>query len=106
MVPNQKATYSKSEKDIVLEPEMEPEKYIAWVEGWYQFKNESLEIVFLKLEKYYNIRFKYDQKIISGLLPVSGKLDLKDSLDEVMAVLSKIAKFKYQISGNSVIIFK
>ena len=106
MVPNQKATYSKSGKDIVLEPEMEPGLYIAWVEGWYQFKNESLEKVFLKLEKYYNVRFKYDQKIISGLLPVSGKLDLKDSLEEVMTVLSKVAKFKYQISGNSVIIIK
>ncbi len=106
MVPNQKATYSKSGKNIVLEPEKEPGLSIAWVEGWYQFKNENLEKVFLKLEKYYNVRFKYDQKIISGLLPVSGKLDLKDSLDEVMAVLSKVAKFKYQISGNSVIIIK
>jgi hypothetical protein len=106
MVPNQKATYSKSGKEIVLEPEMEPELSVAWVEGWYQFKNENLEKVFLKLEKYYNVRFIYDQKIISGLLPVSGKLDLKDSLDEVMAVLSKVAKFKYQISGNRVIINK
>lgn len=104
MVPNQKATYSKIGKEIVLEAEMDPGFYIAWTEGWYQFTNESLEKVFIKLERYNNIRFKYDPKIISGLLPVSGKLDLKDSLDEVMAVLSKVAKFKYQISGNSVII--
>ena len=104
MVPNQKATYSKSGKEIVLEPETEPGRYVAWVDGWYQFTNESLEKVFIKLERYYNVRFKYNQKIISGLLPVSGKLNLTDSLDEVMVVLSKVAKFKYQISGNSVII--
>ena len=106
MVPNQKATFSGTGKEIVLEAEMDPKIYIAWTEGWYQFTNESLEKVFLKLEKYYNIRFKYDQKIISGSLPVTGKLDLKDSLEEVMTVLSKVAKFKYKISSNSVIIFK
>ena len=106
MIPNQKATYSKTAKEIVLEEEVDPGIYAAWTDGWYQFKNESLEKVFLKLEKYYNIRFKYDQKIISGSLPISGKLDLKDSLEEVMAVLSKVAKFKYQISDNSVIIIK
>ncbi len=106
MSPNQKVTYSKSGKDFILEPEMDPGLYIAWVDGWYPFKNESLEKVFLKLERYYNIRFEYDQKIISRVLPVSGKLDLKDSLDEVMSVLSKVAKFNYQISGNSVIMIK
>lgn len=106
MTPNQKATYSKIEKTIILNPEPMPEMYIAWTGGWYQFTNERLELVLKKLEKYYNVSFEYDQAVISGVLPVSGKLDLKDSLDEVMVVLSKVAKFGYQISGNRVIINK
>ena len=100
MVPNQKATYDKTGKEIVLRPEPEPERTIAWVEGWYQYTNEKLEVVLKKLERYYNVRFEYDHSVISKVLPVSGKLDLKGSLDEVLVVLSKVAKFEYQISGN------
>lgn len=100
MVPFQKATYDKTGKMIVLLPELEPEKTIAWVEGWYEFKNEKLEVIFKKLERYYNVRFQYDPIVIARALPVSGKLDLKKSLNDVLLVLSRVAKFDYQISGN------
>ena len=106
MVPNQKATYNKVIEDIKLTFDPVPEMNIAWIEGWYQFTNEKLENVLKKLERYYNVSFEYDQAVISKVLPVSGKLDLKDSLNEVMIVLSGVAKFEYQISGNSVIIVK
>jgi len=104
MVPNQRATYNKTEKEIVLESESEPGRYIAWVNGWYEFKNENFEQVLKKLERYYNISFQYDQDVKSRILPVTGKLDLKESLDEVLIVLSRITKFEYQISGKIVII--
>ncbi len=102
--PNQRITYSKTSKEIVLKSEPDAAMYVAWVEGWYPFKNESIEQVIRKIERFYNVKFEYDQKIISGSLPVSGKLDLKNSMDEVMVILSKVAKFNYVISGNSVLI--
>ncbi len=106
MVPNQKAVYSNADKKIVLKQEPDAAEFVAWVEGWYPFNNESLEQVIKKIGRYYNVSFEYDRTIISGLLPVSGKLDLKDSLAEVMVILSGVAKFSYEISGNRVIITK
>ncbi|MEI7523441.1 MAG: FecR family protein [Mariniphaga sp.] len=106
IVPNQKATYDKTRKNIALKSESESEsgRIISWVNGWYEFKNEDFEQVLKKLEKYYNIKFEYDQAEVSKILPVSGKLDLKESLNEVMIVLSKVAKIEYQISGKIVTI--
>ncbi len=104
MEPNQKATYDKTTKNIVLKSESESGKIISWVNGWYEFKNEDFERVLKKLEKYYNVKFEYDQAVVSKILPISGKLDLKESLIEVMIVLSKVAKIEYQISGKTVTI--
>ena len=104
MEPNQKATYDKTTKNIALKSESESEKIISWVNGWYEFKNEDFERVLKKLEKYYNVKFEYDQAAVSKILPISGKLDLKESLNEVMIVLSKVAKIEYQISGKTVTI--
>ncbi|WP_423128740.1 FecR family protein [Gaoshiqia sp. Z1-71] len=106
MAPGQKATYVKNGRNITLENELMPELYIAWVEGWYQFSNENFEEVLTKIERYYNVTFKYEQNLFSKALPVSGKLDLKESINEVMLVLSKVARIDYEISENSVIIFK
>jgi len=104
LLPNQKATCDQSGKDFLLKQELNPERYIAWIEGWYEFSNENLQQVLKKLERYYNVSFEYDQNSIAGLLPISGKLDLKDSLDEVMIVLSRVTKFEYKIFKNSVVI--
>lgn len=104
MVPNQKATYNKTGKDIVLKPELDPASYIAWVDGWYPFANEDIAHVLKKLERHYNITFECNEATKTRILPVSGKLDLKESLNEVLAVLSKVAKFDYQISGEIVTI--
>jgi transmembrane sensor len=106
MEPNQKAVWSKDRKAISLTNEPVPELYIAWVEGWYQFSDENLEEVLRKVERYYNVTFQYDQALISKALPVSGKLDLKESIDEVMTVISRVTKIDYQISGDSLIIIK
>lgn len=106
MVPSQKATFTKGQKGIVLESEPLPAMHIAWVEGWYQFSNEGLEQVLKKLERYYNVRFRYDSSRVSKALPVSGKLDLKGSIKEVMLVLSQVAKIEFQIPGDGTVIVK
>ncbi len=104
MSPNQKATYHIAEKEMVVKPEPEPENYIAWVEGWYKFSNENLEQVLKKLGRYYDVTFQYNKEIVKNALPISGKLDLKESFDEVMSVLSKVAEIDYKIEGGIIII--
>ncbi|WP_321374820.1 FecR family protein [uncultured Draconibacterium sp.] len=104
MIPNQKATFRTSQEEIIVESESEAENYIAWIEGLYKFKNQSLEQVFAKVGRYYNITFDYDSEKIRNALPISGKLDLKESFDEVMLSLSKVAQIEYEIDGKNVII--
>jgi uncharacterized protein YlzI (FlbEa/FlbD family) len=106
MEPNQKAIWSKEKKAISVINEPTPELSIAWVEGWYQFSNEKIEEVLKKVERYYNVKFQYDKALISKALLVSGKLDLKESIDEVMTVISGVTKIDYEISGDSLIIIK
>lgn len=104
MSPNQKATYHIAEKHMVLKHEPEADKYIAWIEGWYEFSGENLEQVLKKLERYYNVTFQYNHENINKALPISGKLDLKESFDEVMRLLSQVAEIEYRKEGKNIII--
>jgi hypothetical protein len=104
MFPNQRVTYDIVKKEMVVKPEPEVEDYIAWVKGWYKFSNENLEQVLNKLERYYNVKFQYNKKSVKDVLPISGKLDLKESFDDVMRAFAKVAEIDYKIEGENIII--
>lgn len=64
-------------------------EYVAWKDGYYQFRQQKLGVILEKLCKYYGIKMSWNDEV--GALSCSGKLDLKDDLDEVFNVLRKAA---------------
>jgi len=99
--PNEKASFDKQSNEVSVASEPDAVFYIAWTSGWLQFSKESLQSVFSKLERYYNIEVKIPQNFPSEEL-ITGKLDLKDSLEEVMYALADVAKIEFRLNGNSV----
>lgn len=103
LTPNQMATYTKAAKNISVEEVRDIEIYTAWTSGWLSFSQQSMKDVAVKMERYYNVRIIFSEGFSSHNL-ISGKLDLKDSLEAVLDVLSDIVVFKYEITENQVII--
>lgn len=106
MVPGQRATCRTKDHSLEIETDPDPKASYAWIDGYYPFSNENLEQILRKLERYYNVRFTYSNDLIKDILPVSGKLYLKDSLPEVMSVLSQVARFDYRINNDEVLLEK
>ncbi len=103
--PSQKASFNKSNRDFMITEESNADIYIAWTEGCLQFHKESLYEVFTKLERYYNVEIELPKHFPSSE-QITGKLDLKESMEEVMIVLSDVAKIEYRISGDKIYIDK
>ncbi|MDP4205522.1 MAG: DUF4974 domain-containing protein [Bacteroidota bacterium] len=105
MLPNQRVIFNKSHKTMTLKNEPDVAYYTAWTLGWFTFSKESLADVFKRLERYYNVKFIENSSFHSDDL-LSGKLDLKTSIEEVMKALSDVAKIDYKIENNKVYIVK
>jgi transmembrane sensor len=101
--PNQKADFNKTENKFTVTNEPNAEKYVSWVQDWLEYRRESLNSVLTRLERFYDVTFHLppgfpaDDKI-------SGKLNLRESLEYVMMVLSDAAEIKYSIKGKEVYI--
>jgi transmembrane sensor len=104
LMPNQKAMYFNDTKQLIKSEAPDAGMYVTWTNGWYNFSNENIVRVLEKLERFYNVKFIYDKSIIEKALPISGKLDLKDSMQEVMGVLSDVAKIDYKMSNENIVI--
>ncbi|MDP4240564.1 MAG: FecR domain-containing protein [Bacteroidota bacterium] len=105
LMPNQKASFDRKGRSIVITDEPNVENAIAWTEGVFKFHRQSINEVLDKLQRYYNVQFVYSTVFPSRDL-ITGKLYLKDSIDQVMKTLEVVAKIQYRIDGNKIYVEK
>lgn len=103
LIPNQKAVYDKTTSKTSVEYGVDVERYTSWKEGLLEFDRESILNVFKRLSRYYNVGFVTESSIELNK-KISGKLDLKDSLEDVMKVISDVAPISFRIDQNKVIV--
>ena len=105
LATNQKASYDRNNRSISIINVSDADLSIAWTEGWFKFSQQSLNDVLSKLERYYNVQFVFDSNFQTTDL-ISGKLDLKESLESVMYAMADVAEIQYRIDGKKIYIEK
>lgn len=98
MYPNDMIVYDKSQK-IISREVVQPNKYLSWVDGKLIFRNDPLDVIARRLERWYNI----DVEILG---PFSDDLRLHatfkdESLNEVLDLLQRSLKVKCQIEKRN-----
>jgi ferric-dicitrate binding protein FerR (iron transport regulator) len=99
--PDQMFSYNRQTNKSTVIP-VDVADYIAWKDGYYPFRQQPLSEVLHKLAAYYGITFQWNEKIDS--LTCSGKLDLKEDLDEVLEILEKTAPIIILKTGANIYI--
>ncbi|MDR1403717.1 MAG: FecR family protein [Tannerellaceae bacterium] len=100
--PNQKFTFEPNTQITRLE-NVDVLNFISWKYGFLIFEKEKLYNVLKKIERYYNIRLSYNPEKMKHI-SLSGKLDLKDDIEETCKIISITAPVEYVIGENEIII--
>lgn len=66
IAPGQLAAFSKEERTF-SRSQVDIENHTLWTEGLMKFESTDLSRVIKKLERYYNIRFRYHDPLLGGL---------------------------------------
>lgn len=102
-----KITSDKNSGEIMLKPDemfemnngrekvghADVDAYISWINGIYICKNERLDIISARLSRYYGVEINVAKD--AAALRCSGKLDLKENLNDVMNVIKYIVPINY-----------
>lgn len=73
--------------------------YTYWRRGALILKSESVETILLRLARYYNVTMKLPAA--GSGITCSGKIELKDDLDEVLRGLSDITSMNFSVRDNT-----
>jgi len=102
MAPGQIVEVSTGSIGVPEKVDVEP--YVSWVRNTLVCRSETLESVFRKLN------FAYDREFVLGpgvsALEVSGKLNLKDSLEDVLHTISFSAPIYYETVEDKIYVYK
>ena len=72
--------------------------YISWIDGMYLCDRERLDFILTRLSRYYGKEITVNEK--AAALKCTGKLDLKENLDEVLNILKYIVQIEYTRENN------
>ena len=99
LAPNQMFSYdSKIHKGKITT--VDTDDYVAWKDGYYQFHQQPLKEIVKKLSRYYGVRIYCKEP--ADKLSCSGKLDLKESLGEMMKALKEAAPIQVENKYESI----
>lgn len=99
--PNQLAIFNKLDNKVAVHSNVDADYYTSWKEGLLKFNRESILVVFEGLSRYYNVRFVTENSVELNR-KFSGKLDLKESLEDVMKVIADAAPITFRIEKDKV----
>lgn len=91
LTPNNRLTYIGGQLDV---ENVDASLYVSWVEGLYIYNSEKLGTILDRLSRYYGKTITYDARVSE--LRCSGKLDMKDELQDVLTGLAQTAPITWQ----------
>ncbi|MBW8332160.1 MAG: FecR domain-containing protein [Prolixibacteraceae bacterium] len=92
LIPGQLASYSRQTREMTVKS-VNVEDYILWTQGMMKFETVDLNRIIKKLERFYNIRFQFDDSRLETL-KISGKLELNEDRNEVLERIARTASVK------------
>lgn len=80
-------------------------EFIGWKEGMYVFKEQPLENIMTDLARWYGVDVFYQS---AGLKEIAftGNLKRYDHINTFMEVLQRTGEIRYQIKGNTIVLYK
>jgi len=100
--PDQLAAINNGKIDAVKK--VEALDYIAWTDGLLILQFEPLSNVFKKLERFYGVTINVSPE--ASLLKMRGKIDLKQSLDDLIVLISSTAPIVWAKTDEGYSIYK
>lgn len=99
MDPNELIVFDKASKNITSET-VQPQKYIAWTEGKLVFRNDPVDVIARRLERWYNV----DVEVMEGF---TDDLRLRatftdENLEEVLYFLKRSLPISYKIENGDI----
>ena len=102
LLPNEQACVSMDGK--LVKRQVNVDEFVAWRDGWYVFREATLEDVMQTMCRWYDVDVFYQSQKLK-MLHFTGNLRRYDSIETFLKVLARSGEVKYTLNGNTVVLY-
>ena len=93
--PKELAVYNKARNGLKVD-NVDVDLYTCWKNGEFKFRNERLEVIAHKLERYYNLRIEFCSNEIKDYR-LTGTFPVSESWEKILTVIEKTTGAHYNL---------
>ena len=100
LLPGQQSSFNTETSKIRIS-EKDFEIYTAWKDGMYEFNNESLEKIFLIVERWWDLKINCSDKKIKNVR-ISGVLKRHKPIEQLFVLIEQLVPIEYEIGVDEI----
>jgi len=100
--PDEQASYERSSAELTKET-VDASGYVSWMQGKMEFHNEDLEIVMLRLSRWYDFEYSFENAEAKGF-HFSARLDKEESISTILEMLEMTTDVKFAYKENRIVV--
>lgn len=100
LIPNQLAFQNSSNQTLAIKV-IDTEPLTAWKNGEFKFKNERIEDIALKLERYYNLKIVFNSSDVKDIR-LTGTFPVSESWEKILVVFEKYTGIPFKRVNNTI----
>lgn len=101
LLPGAQSCFS-SETHILRQYDVDVEAFVAWKNGWFVFRNATLNDMMKTLARWYNVDVIFENKNISSI-KFTGDIERYDDLNKLLSIIEKTNEVKIKIEGRRIV---
>ena len=104
ILPGEQLLFHRDNREMSVR-EVDTDVFVSWREGFFQFDNNTVEEVFMILQRWYNIQVFYANVEARQEL-FTGKLPRFDNLQIIIDLIERVSDLKIEVRGKMIYIDK
>lgn len=101
--PNELVRFDRKNKTIEIK-EVDVLPYVAWKEGYFVFKNQSMEKIMSSMARWYDIKIEYRDETIKTL-HFTGDIKRHADISVILKALTSSVNVSYKLNGRELILY-
>jgi transmembrane sensor len=102
VIPNQQFIFEKNTLSTEIKA-VDADVYSAWTRGNFAFDNESIEQLFIKLERWYDVKVFYQNDPIRKE-KLTGTLPRFEDFGTILKLINQVSDVEFEVKENTIII--
>lgn len=104
LYPDQQFYFDKTTMDTSV-LEVNAEVYSEWKDGYFVFEDESLDNIFKKLSRWYEIEYFFKENDLRSEV-YTGRLPRVEDIQTILSMIEKVSDIKFNVDKNTVLIYR